>query len=109
MSTRTQQGYSMLEMMIALATTLVVAAASFALMQRSVKFANTTYNVVEAEQSLRSAHEVVNRDLTRAGDGLRGIGTINAPTAFVSGYLTRTPVPDCGSAFPCVGLVTSDD
>jgi prepilin-type N-terminal cleavage/methylation domain-containing protein len=109
MSTRTQQGYSLLEMMIALAATLVVAAAAFGLMRSSLSFANTTYNVTEAEQSLRSAHEVINRDLTKAGDGLRGIGTINAPTAFVSGYLTRTPVPDCGAAFPCVGLVTSDN
>jgi Cu/Ag efflux protein CusF len=99
----------MLEMMIALTTTLLVAAASFSLMRSSVKFANATYNVTEAEQSLRSAHEAVNRDLTTAGDGLRGIGTINAPTAFVSGYLTRTPVTCNDPAYPCVGLVTSDN
>ena len=109
MSTRTQQGYSMLEMMIALTTTLLVAAASFTLMRSGVKFANTTYNVIEAEQSLRSGHEVINRDLTKAGDGLRGIGTINAPVAFVSGYLTRTPVTCNDPAYPCVGLVTSDN
>ena len=110
MSTRTQQGYSMMEMMIAMATTLVVAAAAFALMQRSVRFANITYNVVEAEQSLRSAHEVINRDLTKAGDGLRGLGTINTPVAFASGYVTRTPVTCTGDpAYPCIGLVTSDD
>src|SRR5256885_799296 len=109
MSTRTQQGYSMLEMMIALTTTLVVTAASFALMQRSIKFANTTYNVTEAEQSLRSAHEVVNRDLTKAGDGLRGLGTINTPVAFASGYVTRTPVTCFDAAYPCIGLVTSDN
>jgi Tfp pilus assembly protein PilW len=109
MSTRTQQGYSMVEMMIAMATTLLVAAASFALMQKSVKFANTTYNVVEAEQSLRSAHEVINRDLTKAGDGLRGLGTINTPVAFASGYVTRTPVTCFDAAYPCIGLVTSDN
>jgi type II secretory pathway pseudopilin PulG len=109
MSTRTQQGYSMVEMMIAMATTLLVAAASFALMQKSVKFANTTYNVVEAEQSLRSAHEVINRDLTRAGDGLRGLGTINTPVAFASSYVTRTPVTCFDAAYPCIGLVTSDN
>ena len=109
MSTRTQQGYSMLEMMIALTTTLLVASASFVLMRSSVKFANATYNVTEAEQSLRAGHEVINRDLTKAGDGLRGIGTINAPTAFVSGYLTRTPVTCNDPAYPCVGLVTSDN
>jgi type II secretory pathway pseudopilin PulG len=109
MNTKTQHGYSLIEMMIALTTTLIVAGASFALMRSSIRFANSTYNVTEAEQSLRSSHEVINRDLTLAGDGLKGIGQITAPTAFVQNYITRTPVPSNDSGYPCVGLVTSDD
>lgn len=104
-----QDGYSMVELMVALATTLVVAAASFALMGSSINFANATYYLTDAEQSSRSAHEIINRDLTTAGDGLRGIGTITAPVSFVQNYLTRTPVTCNSSSFPCVGLVTSDD
>lgn len=100
----------MLELMVALGCTLVIGAASLALVSKSIKFANSTYNVTEAEQSLRSAHEIINRDLTNAGDGLRGIGTITAPVAFVQSYVTRTPVNCINDAnFPCIGIVTSDD
>jgi Tfp pilus assembly protein PilW len=105
-----QAGYSMIELMIALSMTLVISAASFALFGSSMKFANATYHLTEAEQSLRNAHEVMNRDLTTAGDGLRGIGTITAPLTFVNTFVTRTPVT-CGvdPNYPCIGIVTSDD
>jgi type II secretory pathway pseudopilin PulG len=104
-----QAGYSMFEMLIALGCMLVIGAASLALVGKSIKFANSTYNVTDAEQSLRNAHEVINRDLTSAGDGLRGIGTITAPVAFVQSYITRTPVTCNDANFPCIGIVTSDD
>jgi type II secretory pathway pseudopilin PulG len=106
---RAQAGYSMLEMMVALSCMLVIGAASLALVGKSVKYANSTYNLTDAEQSLRNAHEVVNRDLTNAGDGLRGIGTITAPVGFVQSFLTRTPVTCNDPAYPCLGIVTSDD
>ncbi|HYX30585.1 MAG TPA: hypothetical protein VE863_18760, partial [Pyrinomonadaceae bacterium] len=98
----------MIELMIALGCMMVIGAASLALVGSSVKFANSTYNLTDAEQSLRTAHEVINRDLTTAGDGLKGIGTITAPVAFVQNYLTRTPVTCNDANFPCIGLVTSD-
>src|SRR5436190_14958553 len=106
---RRQAGYSMAELLIALGCMMVIGAASLALIGKSIKFANSTYNVTDAEQSLRNAHEVINRDLTSAGDGLRGIGTITAPVAFVQSYITRTPVPCNDPAYPCLGIVTSDD
>lgn len=99
----------MLEMLIALGGMLVIGAASLSLIGKSIKFANSTYNVTDAEQSLRNAHEAINRDLTSAGDGLRGIGTITAPVAFVQSYITRTPVTCNDANFPCIGIVTSDD
>ena len=98
----------MLEMMIALVAMLVIGAASLALVGSSVKFAASTYNVTDAQQALRTAHEAINRDLTNAGDGLRGIGAITAPSAFVQSYITRSPVTCNDANFPCVGLVTSD-
>lgn len=106
---RRQAGYTMLELLIALGCMLVIGGASLMLISRSIKFANSTYNVTDAEQSLRNAHEVINRDLTSAGDGLRGIGTITAPVAFVQSYVTRTPVTCNDANFPCIGIVTSDD
>ena len=99
----------MAEMMVALGCMLVVGAASLALVGSSVKYANSTYNLTDAEQSLRNAHEVINRDLTSAGDGLRGIGTITAPVEFVQSFITRTPVTCNDANFPCIGIVTSDD
>jgi type II secretory pathway pseudopilin PulG len=104
-----EEGFSMLEMLVALSCLLVVGAASLALIGSSIKYANSTYNVTDAEQSLRSAHEIINRDLTNAGDGLRGIGTITAPVNFVQSYITRTPVTCNDANFPCIGIVTSDD
>src|SRR3954469_16723761 len=106
---RSQAGFSMAEMLVALGCMLVIGAASLALVGSSIKFANTTYNLTDAEQSLRNAHEVINRDLTSAGDGLRGIGTITAPVGFVQSYITRTPVTCNDANFPCIGIVTSDD
>jgi len=99
----------MLELMITLGCMLVIGAASLALIGKSIRFANSTYNVTDAEQSLRTAHEIINRDLTSAGDGLRGIGTITGPLAFVQSYITRTPVTCNDADFPCIGIVTSDD
>jgi hypothetical protein len=86
---------------------LVVGAASLALVGNSIKFANSTYNLTDAEQSLRNAHGGHQPDLTNAGDGLRGIGTITAPVAFVQSYMTRTPVTCNDANFPCIGIVTS--
>ena len=99
----------MLEVLIALGCMMVIGAASLALIGKSMKFANSTYNLTDAEQSLRNAQEVINRDLTSAGDGLRGIGTITAPVAFVQSFMTSTPVTCNDANFPCIGIVTSDD
>ena len=106
----TQTGYSMIELMVAMGIMIIISAASFALFGSSLKFTNATYHLTDAEESLRNAHEVMSRDLTTAGDGLRGIGTITAPLAFVQSFITRSPVT-CGTDtnYPCIGIVTSDD
>src|SRR5437660_222687 len=105
-----QDGFSMMELMIALATMTVVTGCAFALIGGSLKFANATYHITDAEETVRTAHEIINRDLTTAGDGLKGIGTITLPTAFVQNYLTQTPVlPSSGSTYVNLALLTSDD
>lgn len=104
-----QAGYSMVELMVALGVMLIVSAASFALIGKSLKFATTTYHLTDAEESLRAAHEVLHRDLTTAGDGLFGVGTITLPKTFVQNYLTQTPVVDpLAPNYVNLSLLTSD-
>ncbi len=105
-----QDGFSMMELLVSLVTMTVVVGASLALIGSSIKFAHSTYNMTDAEQGLRTAHEMINRDLVTAGDGMKGIGKFTTPVAFVQNYLTRTPVLNgSDTTHADVGLVTSDD
>lgn len=105
-----QAGFSLVELMVTLATMLVISAASFALIGSSLKFSNSTYHMIDAEEGGRAAHEVIHRDLTTAGDGLTGIGTITLPLAFVTNYLTQDPVVDPSTPnYVNLALLTSDD
>lgn len=105
-----QAGFSLMELLVCLGIMSVVMGGAFILLGRSLNFANTTYHMTEAEQTMRTAHEVLNRDLTTAGDGLRGMNMIKLPVAFVQNFLTRTPLADPGTPnYPNLGLVTSDD
>src|SRR5258705_11881795 len=105
-----QAGYSLIELLIGMGVMIVIVGASMAIISSSLKFSHSTFYVTDAEESLRSAHELINRDLTSAGDGLKSIGTITVPLTFASSWLTRTTVVD--SSDPThhqLGLVTSDD
>src|SRR5437588_6247485 len=107
---KSQAGFSMMELLVAMTTTIIILGASLALIGSSIKFASTTYHLTDAEQSLRAAHEVINRDLTTAGDGLNGIRKVTAPLAFAQNFLTRTPVLNgADTTHADVGLLTSDD
>ncbi len=103
-----QAGFSMMELLISLAIMTVITGACFALIAGSIRFAHATYHMTEAEQSLRMAHELINRDLTEAGDGLKGIGTIQVPSGFVQNYLTVNPVIS-SPGYVNLAIVTSDD
>jgi len=105
-----QGGFSMIELLISMATMTIVTAAAFALIGSSIKFSSATYHLTDTEQGLRTAQEIINRDLTTAGDGLKGIGTIQVPLVFVQSYLTQTPVVISGNPnYVNMALVTSDD
>ena len=105
-----QGGFSMIELMISMATMTIVTGAAFALIGSSIKFSSATYHLTDTEQGLRTAQEIINRDLTTAGDGLKGIGTIQVPLVFVQSYLTQTPVVISGNPnYVNMALVTSDD
>jgi prepilin-type N-terminal cleavage/methylation domain-containing protein len=107
---KSQSGFSMIELLVSLAVTTIVTGAAFALVGSSIKFASGTYNTTDAEQSLRAAQEVINRDLTTAGSGLKGMGNISVPKTFVQNYLTQTPIVDpLNPNYVNLALVVSDD
>jgi prepilin-type N-terminal cleavage/methylation domain-containing protein len=108
--THNQAGFSLIELLIAMSVMTIVTGAAFALVGSSLQFSSATYSMVDSEQGLRNSHEIINRDLVTAGDGLRGIGTIQVPKVFVQNYLTQTPVVDVNSPnYVNLALVISDD
>ncbi len=107
---RSQAGFSLLEVTVALGIMMIVAGAAFSLMRDSMKVAVATYELTDAQENLRNSHEYLNRDLTNAGDGLLNINNLRVPQNFVSNYLTRTPITD--PAVPVVlnlGVLTADN
>lgn len=108
--TSNQQGFSLIELLVTIMLMFVVGGAVFALMRDSLKVTVATYELTDAQESLRAAQEFVNRDVLNAGDGLKTLSTIRLPQAFVTNYLTRAPVTD--PATPGIinlGIITSDN
>lgn len=107
---KNQAGYTLLELLIGMGVMMVIVGATMAIINGALRFSNSTFYVTDAEESLRTAHELINRDLTSAGDGLKSIGTITVPLSFASNWLTRTTVVDSSdTTHHQLGLVTSDD
>jgi prepilin-type N-terminal cleavage/methylation domain-containing protein len=104
------RGFTLLEFVITMTVMLIVMGATISLMRDSVKVAVTTYEVTDAQQALRIAQEFINRDLMNAGDGLESISNIRLPLAFVTNYITLSPVTN--PATPGIinlGIFTSDN
>lgn len=89
---KSERGFSMTELLVATAIMLIVLVVVMSQLGEAVKIGNTTSELTAAQQSLRTAHEYIQRDLIAAGDGLSGINGVRVPSAFVTNYLTRTPV-----------------
>jgi prepilin-type N-terminal cleavage/methylation domain-containing protein len=108
---RNQQGFSLLEMIVTLTVMLIVLAGIMSLVSRSISVASTTYEMTDAQESLRTAQEFLNRDLMSAGDGLRNMANIPVTKTFVQNYLAITPIVD--PALPAtvtnLGILTTDD
>lgn len=108
--TSNQLGFSVIELMVTIVIMLMVGGVVFALMRDSLTITVATYELTDAQESLRTAQEFVNRDLLSAGDGLKSLSTIRLSETFVETYLTRTPVTD--PATPEIinlGIITSDN
>lgn len=108
--TTNQQGFTLFELMVTLSIMVILGVAVFGLIRDSLRFTVATYQLTDAQESLRTAQEFVNRDLLNAGDGLKSLSTIRIPAAFVTTYLTRAPVID--PATPGIinlGIITSEN
>src|SRR3989442_1507496 len=111
LTTHNQEGFSLIEMMIAVTVMVIITGAVLSLMRSSMMIATASYEMTDAQESLRTAQEYINRDLINAGDGLKSISTIRVPQAFVTNYLTLTPVVDADMPVGIInlGILTSDN
>ena len=106
-----QEGFSIIEMLIAVTVMLIVTTAIVSLLRSSLSVAHVTYELTEAAESVRTAQEYINRDLMNAGDGLKSMTYIPVNTAFVQNYLTAAPIAD--ATMPALatnlGILTTDN
>jgi prepilin-type N-terminal cleavage/methylation domain-containing protein len=105
-----EQGFSLLEMLVAVAVMIVVTGAMFALMRDSVKSSKASLEMSDGQQSSRTGQEFINRDLMNTGDGLDSISDIRVPQGFVTNYLTLSPITNVSTpGIIKLGLITTDD
>lgn len=109
-SKTSEQGFSILEMIVAMAVMAVITGAVFALMRDSVITSRSSMEMSDGQQSSRTAQEYINRDLMNAGDGLNSISNIRVPENFVTTYLALNPVTNPATpGFINLALITSDN
>ncbi len=107
---KNDRGFSLLEVLVALVVLIIVTGAIFALMRDSMKTSKSALELTDAQESVRTAHEHINRDLINVGDGLNSINNIRVPVNFVTNYLTLNPVTDPATpGFINLALLTSDN
>lgn len=110
-NTHNQEGFSLIEMMIAIVVMLIVTSAVVSLVKTSMSTAGATYELTDAQESLRTAQEYINRDLMNAGDGLKSVTYIPVSTTFITNYLSLTPIADASmpAGVTNLGILTTDD
>ncbi|HEY6805019.1 MAG TPA: prepilin-type N-terminal cleavage/methylation domain-containing protein [Pyrinomonadaceae bacterium] len=108
---KNEAGFSLIEMIIALGVLVVLTASISTLLRDTMKVTTATYEMTDAQETLRIAQEYINRDLMNAGDGLKSISTIRVPKTFVQNYLTLNPVTDTSMPNGTInlGIITSDN
>jgi prepilin-type N-terminal cleavage/methylation domain-containing protein len=111
LKTNNQKGFSIIEMMIAITVMLIITSAIVSLLKNSLTVATATYELTDAQESFRTAQEYISRDLMNAGDGLKSVTYIPVNTAFVTNFLSLTPVPDASMAAGVtnLGILTTDN
>ena len=105
-----QAGFTLMELMIVVCLLVVILGAVLLLLKDSIKLSAVTFEMTEAQESLRTAQEYINRDLVQAGDGLRNINNICLSSSFVSNYLTKNNTGSvCGTGLINLPLIQSDN
>lgn len=105
-----EQGFSLVEILIAIVVMTVIIGAIFNLLRDSMKTSYAAMEMSGAQQSVRTAQEYINRDLINIGDGLNSINNIRATQIFVTNYLTRNPITDAATpGIIKLGLLTADN
>lgn len=108
---RGQAGFSLIEMLIALGIMVIISGSVLTLLKDGLRISNLTFQSTDAQQSLRTAQEYISRDLTNAGDGMKGIGNICVRSGFILNYLSRLPVTGdpCVAGSAALAIINSDD
>ncbi|HEV7472944.1 MAG TPA: prepilin-type N-terminal cleavage/methylation domain-containing protein [Pyrinomonadaceae bacterium] len=107
---RGEQGFSLVEVLIAIVVMTIVTGAIFALLRDSMKTSQATMELTDAQESARTGQEYITRDLVNTGDGLNSLNNISVPEGFVTNYLTQSPVTDGAPAgLINLGLITADN
>jgi prepilin-type N-terminal cleavage/methylation domain-containing protein len=107
-----QNGFSMIELLIAMTITLIILGAVFSLMRSANTTANANYEMTTATQGLRNAQEYITRDILVAGDGLKGLANIWLPTVFVAENLTARSaavIDPTNQGYLNIGMMISDN
>ncbi|HEV7396183.1 MAG TPA: type II secretion system protein [Pyrinomonadaceae bacterium] len=108
---KNQEGFSLIEMVVALGVMIILTAGIVSLMKGSMNISTANYELTDAQQSLRTAQEYINRDLMNAGDGLKAMSVIRVPQTFASNYITLTPIVDTDmpTGVINIGILSSDN
>jgi type IV pilus assembly protein PilW len=85
-----QTGFTLIELMIGLALGVIVVAAAFTILTTTSKALRANEQVVDAQQNLRMAMELVTRDIKMAGFGNPGVTIGNCTNAIVPSDQTAT-------------------
>jgi prepilin-type N-terminal cleavage/methylation domain-containing protein len=98
------QGFSLLELLVAMVVFLIVAGAAFSLFNRQVSLAAHQQNLSGVNIGLRNAMSQLEMDLAGAGQNLLASGAVNgAPATFSLGVIIQNSVPAVqgGAAAAC--------
>lgn len=107
---RKQDGFSLTELLMAMIVMAIIVSAVLSQVASVFRVSNTTYEMTDAQQGLRTAQEYINRDLVSTGDGLRGINNVRLPLVFVQDYVTTNPVTNPSDPnYVTLPIITSDN
>ena len=94
-STKRESGFSLLEMVIAMALGTIVLGVAVQLFSQGVAATWTVSQRAEMQQDFRAASEMLTKDLSLAGSGLGNNVQIGLPTT------STTPVYGCDQSLKC--------